>query len=228
MENELSTSFLNTEGRALEYLNLYSGIGGNRKLLPENVKVTAVEYDKEIAGIYKDFYPNDTVIVGDANQFLLKNFNRFDFIWGSPPCPSHSRVRMMASKAGDYEPILPDMTLWQEIIFLQEFSKCPFVIENVIPYYEPLIRPTIKLDRHFFWANFKIQNWQFEKPDTKHNKVTGKTDRYGINLNGYTIEHRKDQIIRNCVNPDLGLHVFNCAAGVFKKDVHQTTLWNTH
>jgi hypothetical protein len=36
----------------LKVLNLYCGIGGNRKLW-QNVDVTAVEYNEEIASIYK-------------------------------------------------------------------------------------------------------------------------------------------------------------------------------
>ena len=49
----------------MKILNLYAGIGGNRKLW-ENVSVTAIEYDAKIAEIYKDLYPNDEVIVTDA------------------------------------------------------------------------------------------------------------------------------------------------------------------
>ena len=173
------------------------------------MEVTAVEFNEEIANIYKDFYPDDTVLVEDAHDYLLKNYKNFDFIWSSPPCQSHSKVRMMASKGGSYDAIFPDMKLWQEIIFLKHFSTCKFVVENVKPYYEPFVKPDIKLDRHFFWSNFEIPFAEFEKPEVKHNLVTGKTDRYGINLFGYKTKHRKDQIIRNCVNPELGLHIFN-------------------
>ena len=44
---------------------------------------------------------------------------------------------------------------------------------------------------------------EVDKPEIKHNKVTGKTERYGISLDGIKLKHRKDQIIRNCVNPEL-------------------------
>ena len=68
-------------------LNLYAGIGGNRKLWnDEKFEITAVEYDEEIAMIYKDLYPNDTVIVADAHEYLINNYMNFDFIWSSPPC----------------------------------------------------------------------------------------------------------------------------------------------
>ena len=43
----------------MRILNLYAGIGGNRKLWGDEHEVTAVEYDSEIAGIYQDFFPND-------------------------------------------------------------------------------------------------------------------------------------------------------------------------
>lgn len=195
----------------MKILNLYAGIGGNRKLWGDDVEVTAIEYNEEIANIYKAFYPNDTVIIGDAHEYLAKHYAEFDFIWSSPPCQSHSKIRMMASKRGDYDAIMPNMNLYSEILFLQHYAKCKWVVENVIPYYKPIIEPTVKLDRHLFWSNFDIPFAEFEKPDVKHNKVTGQTERYGINIKGFKTKHRKDQIIRNCVNPSLGKYILDCA-----------------
>ena len=63
----------------MEVLNLYAGIGGNRKLW-EDVEVTAVEINEQIAQIYQDNFPNDRVIIGDAHQYLLDHFKEFDFI----------------------------------------------------------------------------------------------------------------------------------------------------
>ncbi len=80
----------------LKVLNLYAGIGGNRKLW-EDVEVTAVEYEPKIAAIYQDFFPNDKVVIGDAHQYLLENFSKFDFIWASPPCPTHSRMNQLSN-----------------------------------------------------------------------------------------------------------------------------------
>lgn len=51
----------------MKILNLYAGIGGNRKLWGNEHDITAVELRPEIAAIYHDLYPNDTVIVGDAH-----------------------------------------------------------------------------------------------------------------------------------------------------------------
>ena len=142
----------------MKVLNLYAGIGGNRKYW-EDVEVTAIEYNEEIANVYQHFFPNDKVIVDDAHEYLAKNWRNFDFIWSSPPCQSHSKVRMMASKGGSYDSVMPDMKLWAEIIFLQNFTKntnIKFVVENVKPYYEPFVKPSLKLGRHLFWTNFDI------------------------------------------------------------------------
>lgn len=196
----------------LKILNLYAGIGGNRKLWNGDIEVTAVEDNKEIADIYQSFYPKDVVIIEDAIEYLLKHWKEFDFIWSSPPCQTHSRMRYLASKRGSYNPKLMDMSLYQQILFLKHFCKDKlWVVENVIPYYEPLIKPTVRINRHLFWANFDIKEKRFDNPYIRYNKVTGKTERFGISLVGIKMKHRKDQIIRNCVNPNLGLYIFNMA-----------------
>ena len=191
----------------MRILNLYCGIGGNRKLWGNEHEVVAVEYNQSIADAYKQFFPNDTVIVGDAHEYLLKHFQEFDFIWASPPCPTHSRMRKTNSGIGERKTphTYPDMRLYQEIIFLQHFFKGKFVIENVTPYYEPLVKPQ-KIGRHCFWSNFNIPEI---KVDTKFNINDDK--RKIFNLNGIKLTKRKDQVHRNCVEPEMGLHILNCA-----------------
>jgi DNA (cytosine-5)-methyltransferase 1 len=194
----------------MKILNLYAGIGGNRKLWGDEHEITAVENNVEIAMVYKKFYPKDTMIIGDAITVLMSDYKKFDFIWVSPPCQTHSKMRYLASKKGDYLPKLPDMILYSLIIWLKHFcSGKLWCVENVKPYYDVLIKPNVVLDRHFIWANFDIEKRHFDKADVKHNKVTGKTDRFGICLRGIPMKHRKDQIIRNCVNPLLALHILN-------------------
>jgi len=191
----------------LRVLNLYAGIGGNRKLW-EGCDVTAVEYNEEIAMIYKDHYPNDNVIVGDAHKFLLEHYKEFDFIWSSPPCQTHSDIRRMGVQAGMYEAKFPDMNLWQEITFLNHFATGKFVVENVKPYYTPYVQPTTEIERHLFWANFKIGKTRLEEVDFDIRKTTSNTKHFGYDLSKYKIKHRKDQILRNMVNPDLGLYIY--------------------
>ena len=196
--------------RHMRVLNLYAGIGGNRKEW-KGVDVTAVEYNQEIADIYKSFFPDDTVIVDDAHEYLAKHWREYDFIWDSPPCQSHSKVRMMASKAGSYDAVMPDMTLWSEILFLQNFTKntdIGFVVENVKPYYKPLVEPTARLGRHLLWSNFDIPERTIID-GLSHNE-RGSSAKGFFDLRPFKTKHRKDQIIRNSVNPEIGKYVLSC------------------
>jgi len=126
----------------MKVLNLYSGIGGNRKLW-DDVEVTAVEWDPKIAAIYQDFFPDDIMIITDAHSYLLEHFKEYDFIWSSPPCPTHSRLRtlMHGQKKNNQEYKYPDMKLYEEIIFLDNWFDGLYCVENVIGYYDPLIKP---------------------------------------------------------------------------------------
>ncbi len=189
-------------------LNLYAGIGGNRKFW-RDVDVIAIENNSEIAKLYQEFFPNDKVIIGDAHKYLLEHYKEYDFIWSSPPCQSHSKVRMMASKAGSYLPIYPNLKLYEEIIFLKHFFKGNWIVENVKPYYDMLIPYTIKLGRHIIWSNFLIREKDFNDNMTHNERGYIKTSWF--DLTDYKTKHRKDQIIRNCVDPNLGLYIFNCA-----------------
>lgn len=192
----------------MKILNLYSGIGGNRAKWGDNISITSIEKEQYIADAYKEMYPNDIVIVSDAHEFLIKNHNNYDFVWSSPPCPTHSKQSLQLVGHGIYR--YPDMSLYQEIIFLKHFFKGKFLVENVIPYYKPLIKETKKIDRHLFWSNFNISDFQTER---NHNvtKATKEelSEYHGINLPIKT--KNKRTLYRNCVHPDIGLHILNCA-----------------
>ncbi len=200
------------EKKKLKVLNLYAGIGGNRKLW-ENVDVTAVEINPDIAAIYQVFFPNDKVIVGDAHKFLEKHINDdWDFIWSSPPCPSHSRIRKQigVEVQKNCKPIYPDMKLYEEILFLEGYCKCKFIVENVISWYPPLKKPS-ELSRHYFWGNFTLPKKKFETLFTiRQEGNQGKQDKLGFNLSNYK-GINKTKILRNCVNPKVALYIFNCA-----------------
>src|SRR3990167_3378124 len=146
---------------AIKVLNLYAGIGGNRKLWTD-CEVTAVELNPSIANIYKSFFPQDELIVGDAREYLLANYKNFDFIWSSNPCTTHSDIRRMGVQSGSYAAVYPDLNLYGDIIFLKHYFKGKWVVENVIPYYKPLVNPNVTLDRHHFWSNFNIPEKRFE------------------------------------------------------------------
>ena len=135
-------------------LNLYAGIGGNRKLW-ENVEVTAVENNENIARIYQGFFPNDKMIIADAHEYLLKHYKEYDFIWSSPPCVTHSYNKKLSIDIGQSKILYPDMGLYQEIIMLKQFCKKKWAVENVRPYYGSLINAQV-VGRHRFWTNFFI------------------------------------------------------------------------
>jgi len=205
----------------IKILNLYSGIGGNRRFwddVRDDLHITAVEIDEKIARIYQDRYPEDTVIVADAKEYLLKNYHNFDFIWASPPCQSHSRIRKFGCDIGKAEPVFPDMSLYQIIIFMQNYFKGKWVIENVRPYYDPLIKPNYALDRHLFWCNFYIEPYNVKK-QKRHEYI--KLENCDFDLSGYK-NINKQQLIRNEVNYFLGKHILECAVGIKSKSLFNT------
>jgi DNA (cytosine-5)-methyltransferase 1 len=194
----------------MRILNLYSGIGGNRKLWGDDHKVTAIEYNEQIAKVYQDFFPHDNVIVTDAHQYLLEHYKEFDFIWSSPPCQSHSQYRHNVGVLGKgFKPVLPDMTLYSQIVFLKTYYKGFFVVENVKPYYKPLVEPNICLQRHLFWSNFEIKEKTFKKSNIRtKNKIS---DFEGYEKVAFSNIKNKRQVLRNCVLPELGKYIFDQA-----------------
>jgi len=189
-------------------LNLYAGIGGNRKLW-DNVDVTAVEWDEEKAEVYRDNFPSDTVVVSDAHEYLVDHYHEYDFIWSSPPCPSHSDLRMRnAGPDRQNDPIFPDMKLYEEIIFLKHYFSGDYAVENVQGYYEPLVTPQ-RVGRHYIWSNFHIRQKNARSMDIHNATVSDYEGRYGLEVSDYEIKaDKKLKMMRNCVEPELGKHVF--------------------
>jgi DNA (cytosine-5)-methyltransferase 1 len=197
----------------MKILNLYAGIGGNRKLWGDEHEITAVEYDARVAAVYQDLFPNDHIIVGDAHDYLLQHFAEFDFIWSSPPCPSHSQMRKnMSVGVMGAKPLYPDMKLYEEIVFLQHHAKGLWVVENVKPYYDYLIEPTFTLGRHPYWSNFMVKPKVYEADGIKHVGAAKKiADRFGYNLDAYDLPDKR-KALRNAVNPEMGLHILRHAS----------------
>jgi DNA (cytosine-5)-methyltransferase 1 len=193
----------------MKILNLYAGIGGNRKLWGDDHEITAVEYDADIARVYGDLYPGDKIVVDDAHEYLLNHFKEFDFIWSSPPCQSHSRIRQVIGVAHrNYPAVFADMKLYQEIIFLQHNFKGQWIVENVRPYYEPLIKPTTQLHRHLIWSNLDIPQTEFRKYNMRNMGISQLSEVAGVDLTAYKLSDKR-QVLRNCVLPELGKHVFD-------------------
>lgn len=193
----------------MKILNLYSGVGGNRKLWGDEHEITSVELRADVAAIYKQNFPNDELIIGDAHEFLLEHYEEYDFIWSSPPCQSHS---LMAISGKNKTPQYPDMKLYQEVIFLDQHYEGKWVVENVKSYYKPLI-PYKTIGRHCFWTNFGFL--QFEpSPEPKNFIMLTNTagrkkmqEWLGIHYDKnvyYDGNHCPVQIYRNAVHPEIG------------------------
>jgi len=200
----------------MKILNLYAGIGGNRKLWTpkgDEHDITAVELDPKIAKIYQDFFPKDKVIVADAHQYLLDHFKEYDFIWSSPPCQSHSSFRQnICVRFRGTKPEYPDMKLYQEILLLKYNQTALWIVENVKPYYQPFIMPNLILGRHYFWSNFQVEinRIEFHRDKIRIAQIPQLQKIHGINLSKYKLENKR-QVLRNCVLPKIGLHILNFA-----------------
>lgn len=215
----------------MKILNLYACLGGNRYKWDEvtNVEVTAVEWDKELAKMYQERFPNDTVIVGDAHQYLLEHYKEFDFIWSSPPCPTHSRARFWGFGVNGKNPVYPDMVLYQEILLLQHHFKGKYVVENVTPYYDPLILAH-KRGRHLYWTNFNLPNVLSERKaqiSTGTNEVKKLCEFHDYDFYSYKGNQRINKIARNLVDYKAGKTILETAIGVInKQNVEQKTIFD--
>ena len=203
----------------MKILNLYACLGGNRYKWDEvaDVEVTAVEWDEELAKLYQERFPNDKVIVGDAHQYLLDHYKEFDLIWSSPPCPTHSRL--VQTNKNKIKMKYPDMRLYEEILFLKHIYNGKFVVENVIPYYEPLI-PAQKRHRHLYWTNFNLPNTLTDREvriSTGTNEVKKLCDFHDYDFYKYKGKQPTNKIARNLVDYKAGKTILETALGIIRK-----------
>jgi DNA (cytosine-5)-methyltransferase 1 len=200
----------------MRVLNLYACLGGNRYKWTD-CEVTAVELDPEAARLYQERFPNDTVIIADAHQYLLDHFKEFDFIWSSPPCPSHSRARF--ARRNTTEAIYPDLKLYEEVLFLENYFDGKYCVENVIPYYEPLIHAH-KRGRHLYWTNFQLPNNLGERKCSimeSKDEVTQWCKFHDYDFRKYKGIQSVQKMARNLVDYEAGLTIFNTARGIIQK-----------
>lgn len=223
----------------MKILNLYACLGGNRYKWDEvaqeagiEIEVTAVELDPEAARLYQERFPNDIVIIADAHQYLLDHYKEFDFIWSSPPCPTHSRFNFSMKTNKVWKMKYPDMKLYEEIIFLQNWFEGKFCVENVIPYYEPLIKAQER-GRHLYWTNFILPNNINERknPDLSRGKSKDIVDRLSVyhdyDFRKYNGKQDIRKMARNLVDYEAGKTIFETALGIIrKKDIRQVSIFD--
>ena len=204
----------------MKILNLYACLGGNRykwNEVKEDIQVTAVEWDEELAKLYQERFPNDTVIVADAHQYLLDHYKEYDFIWSSPPCPTHSRARYWGFGANGKKPVYPDMKLYEEIIFLQHHFKGKYVVENVKPYYDAMLNP-LERDRHLYWVNFKLPNKLSDRTNSgnlnQKSVMQDLCDFHDFDFRKYKGSQRMLKVARNLVDYEAGRTIFETVLGI--------------
>jgi DNA (cytosine-5)-methyltransferase 1 len=219
-------------------LNLYACLGGNRYKWNEvaeeadiELEVTAVELDEELAKLYQERFINDIVVVSDAHQYLLEHYKEFDFIWSSPPCPSHSRVRFSQKNRENCDAVYPDFKLYEEVVFLDNYFDGKYVVENVIPFYEPLISAK-KRGRHLYWTNFLLPTNINERNGAgiiskAINEVDVLSKFHDYDFNKYKGKQRRDKIARNLVDYEAGKTIFETVLGIQKKsNVQQVSIFD--
>ena len=214
----------------MKILNLYACLGGNRykwNEVKEDIEVTAVELDPECARLYQERFPDDKVIIADAHQYLLDHYKEYDFIWSSPPCPTHSRLQISLKTKAKMK--YPDMKLYQEIIFLDNFFKGKYCVENVIPFYDVLI-PAKKRGRHLYWTNFNLPNILsgIKNPDFTRikNHIEVMSDYHNYDFNKYNGKQSKSKMSNNLVYFEDGKIIFETMLGIVNKEnINQTELF---
>jgi len=211
----------------MKILNLYACLGGNRYKWGDEHEITAVEWDEELARLYQERFPNDKVIVADAHQYLLDHYKEFDFIWSSPPCPTHSRfnVSMKTKREMKY----PDMALYQEIIFLKHYYSGKWVVENVIPFYDLLIEG-YKRHRHIYWTNFNLPSILSNRknPDLGRTKnlIDALSEFHDYNFKKYKGKQTIQKVARNLVDYEAGKTILNTVMGIrTNENINQTELF---
>ncbi len=215
--------------KTIEALNLYACLGGNRYKWDEVAKeagvkleVTAVELDPELARLYQIRFPNDTVLIADAHAFLLNHYKEFDFIWSSPPCPTHSKMNI--SQKNKKVLSYPDMKLYEEIIFLKHYFKGKYVVENVIPYYTHLISAKER-GRHLYWTNFLLPNFKGRDAVIRRWQIPQLEKHHNISVSDYKGTQNKRKILRNLVDYEAGKTIFQTYLGIYQSnDIKQTSL----
>ncbi len=193
------------------------------------IEVVAVELDPELSKLYQERFPNDTVIITDAHKYLLDHYKEFDFIWSSPPCPSHSKMRKTNTGEGERKSkaTYVDMKLYQEILLLEHFFKGKYCVESVIPFYEPLI-PAKKRGRHLYWTNFNLPSDLNGRNAFNfiHSKVSDLSEFHDYDFKKYKGLQRVDKIARNLVDYEAGRTILETALEIQRKNnTSQTRLF---
>ena len=128
------------------------------------------------------------------------------------------------------------MIIYQQIILLELVSKGEnprfkgkYVIENVVPYYDPLI-PAHKRGRHLYWTNFNLPNTLSNRKSPVFGNSTDELNKlcefHDYNFKQYKGKQSTVKIARNLVEYEAGKTILQTAIGVMtKRNVEQIELF---
>ena len=131
------------------------------------------------------------------------------------------------------------MKLYEEIIMLETVAKGEnprfkgkYVVENVIPYYEPLI-PAKKRGRHLYWTNFNLPNVLSDRKSPNmaaqkegrelYKKLNKKVFDVFCEYHDYDFKKYKGKqdvkkMSRNLVDYEAGKTILETAVGIVRKE----------
>ena len=120
------------------------------------------------------------------------------------------------------------MKLYQEILLLNYHFKGKYVVENVIPYYEPLLHPK-KRGRHLYWTNFNLPSDLGDRRfaiSSAKKEVDGLCEFHDYDFRKYKGTQPTNKIARNLVDYEAGKTILETAIGIIKKqNTKQTELF---
>jgi len=117
------------------------------------------------------------------------------------------------------------MKLYEEVLLLQHFHKGGFVVENVIPYYEPLIAAH-RRGRHLYWTNFNLPMDIGERECKNFIKanVSDLSKFHDYDFTKYKGEQRMDKMARNLVDYEVGKTILEAFLGLELSNITQPDL----
>lgn len=200
--------------KRLKLLNLYSGIGGNvYKLDRAQFEITSIENNPKVAAVYQELNPDDEIIITDALNYLKQHFKKFDIIWMSPPCQTHSKLQHSQRKRVNRSVNIIDPQLWQCILFGYQHlndQSIIWIVENVEPWYNKYWNfPHVKLGRHYYYSNANFHNISTKNPGnfSKMN-LAALIKFHGLPIDDNIMElirsidrQHPRVVLRNCVHP---------------------------
>jgi len=122
------------------------------------------------------------------------------------------------------------MKLYEEILFLQHYYRTgKYVVENVIPYYEPLI-PSKKRGRHLYWTNFNLPtdlNDRRIQIGAGKNELNKLCEFHKIDISSYKGKQSMIKVARNLVDYEAGKTIFNTARGIIaNSNINQVSIFD--